>query len=106
MIQSPQAKYTKIHFCLLISHDISMHSKDLEYLSLMIMCFLFWGLPDVISSLFLFWLLIELGLGGGDGPFNISVSRFSTVTTGERGKGTLLAGNEVTLVELTSTRET
>lgn len=82
-----------------------------RYLSWMIVCFVFRGFPEVISSLFLLWLLVVLGLGGGDVPLLVCVLHLSTMITGERGTDTPLAatdtsaGSLVALLVLTSTTE-
>lgn len=68
--------------------------------------FVFWGVSGVISSLFLLWLLVILGLGGGDVPLDVWRSHFSITTTGERGKDVLLSATGATLLVLTSMTET
>ena len=58
---------------------------------------------DVTSSLFLFWLLVARGLGGGDVPLEV-------ITAGDGGEDSPLAATRemsaVTLLVLTSTAET
>ena len=44
------------------------------------MCLRFLAFPGVVSSLFLFRLLVALGLADGDVPLVVCVSHCSTVT--------------------------
>lgn len=76
------------------------------------MCFEFREFPGIVSSSFLFWLLVALMLGGGDVPL-VCVLPFSTMTTGDSGTVPPLAAAEntsaaslVPLLVLTGTAET
>lgn len=79
------------------------------YLSKLIFCFIFLEFVDLVSSLFLFWLLVVLGLGGGDVPLVVWVSLCSTVTVFCSGEGfPLVEADGLTSVafSLTFTRTT